>query len=89
LASDELGGFPAPGVNARILLSRIFQGTIHNVVFEDYIEEAMCQCGTYPEPNLVLVMDNAFHRSERIEKLCHPRRVRLLYLPPITRFESY
>jgi transposase len=66
-----------------ILLSRIFQGTTDSAMFEDFIEQLLHHCGRYPEPNSVLVIDNAsFHRSERIEQMCHAAGVKLLYLPP-------
>jgi transposase len=66
-----------------ILLSRIFQGTTDSAMFEDFIEQLLHHCGRYPQPNSVLVMDNASsHRSERIEQMCHAAGVKLLYLPP-------
>jgi hypothetical protein len=62
---------PAYSQNS-ILLSRIFQGTTDSAMFEDFIEQLLHHCGRYPEPNSVLVMDNAsFHRCERIEQMCH------------------
>src|SRR5271156_5765171 len=52
-------------------------------MFEDFIEQLLHHCGRYPEPNSVLVMDNAsFHRSERIKQMCHAAGVKLLYLTP-------
>ena len=66
-----------------ILLSRIFQGTTDSAMFKDFIEQLLHHCGRYPEPNSVLVMDNAsFHRIERIKQMCHAAGVKLLYLPP-------
>jgi transposase len=61
----------------------VFQGTTDSVLFEDFVEQLLHHCGRWPEPNSVLVMDNAsFHRSERIEQMCLDAGVKLLYLPP-------
>lgn len=65
-----------------ILLSRVFQGTTDSSTFEDFIKQLLHHCGEFPEPNSVLVMDNAsFHRSDRIEEMCSAAGVKLLYLP--------
>jgi hypothetical protein len=49
-------------------LSRVFQGTTDGATFEDFIEQLLHHCRPNPEPNSVLVMDNAsFHYTERIE----------------------
>jgi transposase len=66
-----------------VLLSRVFRGTTDSDVFEDFIEQLLHHCRHYPEPNLVLVMDNAsFHHTKRIEQMCAKAGVQLLYLPP-------
>lgn len=66
-----------------ILLSRVFQGSTDNEVFEDYIEQLLPHCGRWPEPKSVLVMDNAsFHHTERLEQMCCDAGVKLMYLPP-------
>jgi hypothetical protein len=66
-----------------ILLSRVFQGTTDCAGFEDYIEQLLQHCGRWPEPNSVLVMDNAsFHHTERIAQICADAGVKLMYLPP-------
>ena len=66
-----------------ILLSRVFQGTTDGAMFEDFIEQLLHHCGRFPEPNSVLIMDNAsFHRSERVEQMCRAAGVVLLYLAP-------
>jgi transposase len=66
-----------------VLLFRVFQGTTDSALFEDYIEQLLHHCRPYPEPNSVLVMDNAsFHHTERIEQMCAEAGVKLLYLPP-------
>ena len=39
--------------------------------------------GRWPDPESVLVMDNApIHHTERIEQMCFDAEVILLYLPP-------
>lgn len=54
-----------------ILLARIFQGSTDGEVFEDFLGELLQWCGRWPQPQSVLVMDNAsFHRSDRVEELC-------------------
>jgi hypothetical protein len=64
-----------------ILLSRVFQGTTDSAVFEDYIKQLLQHCGRWPEPNSVLVMDNAsFHHTERIAQMCVDVGVKLMYL---------
>lgn len=66
-----------------ILLSRVFQGSTDGAVFEDFIEQLLHHCGKWPEPNSVLIMDNAsFHRGPRIQQMCDAAGVKLLYLPP-------
>ena len=53
-----------------VFLFRVFQGTTDSALFEDYIEQLLHHCRPYPEPNSVLVMDNAsFHHTERIEQI--------------------
>jgi hypothetical protein len=66
-----------------IFLSRVYQGSTDSSVLEDFIEQLLAHCGTWPEPKSVLVMDNAsFHRSERVAQLCQDAGVKLVYLPP-------
>jgi transposase len=66
-----------------VLFSRVFQGSTDSEVFEDYIEQLLPHCGRWPEPESVLVMDNAsFHRTEGVEEMCYEAGVKLLYLPP-------
>ena len=51
-------------------------------MFEDFIEQLQHR-GKWPEPNSVLVMDNAsFHHSARIKEMCSRAGVKLVYLPP-------
>lgn len=66
-----------------ILLACVFQGSTDSVVFEDFIEQLLHQCGRWPEPKPVLEMDNAsFHYIERIKQMCADAGVKLVYLPP-------
>jgi transposase len=65
-----------------IILARVFRGSTDGEVFEEFIEQLIPLCGRWPEPNSVLVMDNAsFHHTERIEQMCHDAGVKLVYLP--------
>jgi DDE superfamily endonuclease len=66
-----------------IILARVFQSTTDSAVFEDCIEQLLTYCDRWPEPNSVLVMDNAsFHHTERIEQMCADAGVKLVYLQP-------
>ena len=66
-----------------VLLARVFQGSTNATVFADFVEQLLPLCGRWPEPNSVLVMDNAaFHHSERVRNLCRDAGVKLIYLPP-------
>jgi transposase len=59
----------------------VFQGSIDSTVFEDFIEQLLPLCSKWPEPKLVLVIDNAsFYHIERIEQMCYDARVKLMYL---------
>lgn len=48
---------PAYTVNG-IILSRIYQGSMAEL-FDEFIAELLQFCGRFPEPNSVIVMDNA------------------------------
>jgi DDE superfamily endonuclease len=51
-----------------VLLTRVVQGPTNSDVFEDFIEQLLPHCGRWPEPNSVLVMNNAsFHHTERLK----------------------
>ncbi|KAF7920914.1 hypothetical protein EAE99_007766 [Botrytis elliptica] len=66
-----------------VIFSQIFQGTTDSEVFEDFIELLLLLCGRWPEPQSVLVMDNAsFHYTDRIMQMCADTGVKLIYLPP-------
>lgn len=65
-----------------ILLSRLYQGSTDSDVFEDYIQQLDSYCGRWPEPKSVLVMKNeSFHYTERLEQMCRDASVKLMYLP--------
>jgi transposase len=67
----------------RVIFSQIFQGTTDSEVFEDFIEQLLPLCGRWPEPQSVLVMDNAsIHHTDRITQICADAGVKLVYLPP-------
>lgn len=66
-----------------VIHTRIFQGSTNGEVFEDFIKELLPLCGRWPEPNSVLVMDNAsFHQSASIKELCDEAGVMLMFLSP-------
>ena len=66
-----------------IIHARVFQGSTDSTVFENFIEELLPLCCTWPHRNSVLVMDNAsIHHKERISQMCHDAGVKLVYLPP-------
>lgn len=68
-----------------IKLSRVFTGSTDKQLFEDFIEQLLCHCGRWPEPESVLIMDNAsFHFSDKIEAMCRERGVRLFMTAPYT-----
>lgn len=49
----------------------------------DFIKELLPMCGRWPEPNSVLVMDNAsFHQGALIKEFCDEAGVMLLFLSP-------
>jgi transposase len=66
-----------------ILFYQVFQGTTDGDMFEDFVEQLLHHCRPYPQPNSVIVMDNAsFHHSDRIKQMCRDAGVILIYLPP-------
>jgi transposase len=66
----------------RGFLARVFQGSTDGEVFGDLIEQLLLHCGRRPELRSLLIMENAsFHRTERIEQLCHEAGVKFVYLP--------
>jgi transposase len=66
-----------------VIHTQIFQGSTDGEVFEDFVKEFLPLCGRWPEPNSVLVMDNAsFHQSVSIKELCDEAGVVLHFLSP-------
>jgi transposase len=66
-----------------VMHTRIFQGSTDGEFFEDFIKELLPMCGRWPEPNSVLVMDNAsFHQGSSIKGLCEEAGVMLFFLSP-------
>ena len=66
-----------------VLMRWVYQGSTDTALFEGFIELLLHHCGRFPEPNSVLVMDNAsWHGSERIQTMCSEAGVRVVFLPP-------
>ena len=66
-----------------VILAKVFQGTTNSDVFEDSIEQLFPLCGQWPEPNSILIMDDAsIHHSARVKRKCQDPGVILIYLPP-------
>jgi transposase len=66
-----------------VLHTRIYQGSTDGELFTDFIRELLPMCGRWPEPNSVLVMDNAsFHQGALIKELCDEAGVMLFFLSP-------
>ena len=66
-----------------VKLARVYPGFTNALIYEDFIELLLQHCGKWPEPNSVLVMDNAsIYRSERLEQMRVEAGVRLLKLAP-------
>lgn len=66
-----------------VLHSRIYQGSTDGEFFADFIKELLPMCGRWPEPNSVLVMDNAsFHQGALIKEFCDEAGVMLFFLSP-------
>lgn len=66
-----------------VIHTRILQGSIGGGLFADFIRELSPMRGRWPEPNSVLVMDNAtFHRSSSTKELCDEAGVMLFFLSP-------
>lgn len=66
-----------------IIHTQIFQGPTDGEVFKNFIRELLPRCGQWPQPNSVLVMDNAsFHQGSSIRELCDEAGVMLVFLSP-------
>lgn len=62
-----------------IKLSRVFTGTTDKALFEDFVEQLLHHCRKWPQPESVLIMDNAsFHFSDKIEAMCERAGVGIL-----------
>lgn len=63
-----------------IICARVFKGSTYAALFEDFVEELLNWCNTWPEPSSVIVMDNAsFHRTERIQQMCLDAGVKIVF----------
>jgi transposase len=68
-----------------IKLCRFFSGSMDRPLFEDFIEQLLCHCSRWPEPETVLIMDNGgFHYSERVRQMVEEAGVLLDFTPPYT-----
>lgn len=68
-----------------IKLSRVYRGSTDTAAFVDFVEQLLHHCGKWPEPESVLVMDNAsIHCSVEIKQLCEEAGVRLEMTAPYT-----
>ena len=66
-----------------VKLARVFPGSTDKATFEDFIEQLLRNCGRWPEPETVLVIDNAgFHDAERITQMCKDVGVKVEFLAP-------
>jgi transposase len=66
-------------------LSRFFTGSMDKPTFEDFIEQLLCHCGKWPEPETVLIMDNVgFHYSDKVRRMCADVGVKWDFTPPYT-----
>ncbi|ENH66709.1 hypothetical protein FOC1_g10000471, partial [Fusarium oxysporum f. sp. cubense race 1] len=53
--------------------------------FVDFVAQLLCHCGRWPEPESVLVMDNAsIHCSDKIKQMCDKAGVKLEMTAPYT-----
>jgi transposase len=65
------------------MLQRVYRGSTNTAWYEGFIVQLLQQCGRFPDPKPVLVMDNAsFHFSEKIDRMCSEAGVKIIYLPP-------
>ncbi|KAK7928432.1 hypothetical protein PG985_005430 [Apiospora marii] len=68
-----------------VKLSRFFYGSVDKATFEDFIDQLLCHCGRWPQPETVLVMDNVgFHYSERVQQMCREAGVKSDFIAPYT-----
>ena len=65
-----------------IIHFRVYKGSTNTEIFENFIEELLPYCGSWPKKYSVLVMDNAsIHHSDKIQQMSDDAGVILLYLP--------
>ncbi|KAI7763507.1 hypothetical protein LZL87_014403 [Fusarium oxysporum] len=68
-----------------IKLSRVYRGSTDTATFVDFVAQLLCHCGRWPEPESVLVMDNAsIHCSDEIKQMCDEAGVKLEMTAPYT-----
>jgi transposase len=68
-----------------IKLSRVYRGSTDTETFVDFIKQLLCHCNKWPEPESVLVMDNAtIHCSKEIEEMCERAGVKQVFTAPYT-----
>ncbi|KAI9148686.1 hypothetical protein HJFPF1_10727 [Paramyrothecium foliicola] len=68
-----------------IKLSCVYRGTTDTATFLDFVEQLLHHCGKWPEPESVLVMDNAaIHCSDDIKQMCDRAGVKLEMTAPYT-----
>lgn len=66
-----------------IELARIFPGSTDTTTFEDFIDQLRYHCDRWPEPESVLVIDNAsIYYAERVRQLYKEASVKLIPLAP-------
>jgi transposase len=64
-----------------IILRRVYQGSTDSDLFEGFTAQLLHHCGRHPEPESVMVIDNASWRhSEKIVRMCRDARVVLEFL---------
>ncbi|KAF5256312.1 hypothetical protein FOXYS1_13215 [Fusarium oxysporum] len=68
-----------------IKLSRVYRGSTDTATFVDFVAQLLRHCGRWPEPESVLVMDNAsIHCSDEIKQMCDEAGVKLEMTAPYT-----
>lgn len=59
-----------------VLLTHVIPGSVNGELFEGFIEELLDLMNPFPEPNSVLVMDNAtIHKSDELQEMVLERCV--------------
>lgn len=74
---------PAYARDRIIIISRVFRGSTDVTGLEDLIAQLLQHCGSWPEPESVLDIDNAsFHHIELVGQICEEAGGNVVYLPP-------